>query len=520
MRGFALLFLPLLADLATAITIPVQGFPRHPDHLSKRANVTGTPLQNSGNTIYAGNITLGGTSFNVILDTGSSDLWVAGNVPGTVNSGKSASISYAIGRASGNINYATLGFDGFTVDNQAYILVTDTSTFSSALSSNNIQGLMGLGPNAGSVVESTVGNSTGDSPLFRVFAQNKTTQNFISFQLDRKGDPTDSVTGQITISEVISGFENITSQPKLNIKDAPVIDANGQHWAVLSDGVIGPDGQSIDIESIVPHVSDGKLVAVFDTGFTLSQVPRKLSDAIYGRVQGANYSVEDGYWTLPCDQELNLTFKFGGQTYPVHPLDVSTSDLGYTDASGNTRCVGSFQPITTAFSLLGEYDIILGMSFLRNTYTLIDFGNYVDDTSNDRGDPYVQLLSLTDASSAHSDFVKVRLNGQDTTGSPSKTLLPASQESHSPESAGEKKQHIKGAVERNWPYILIGCLVFVLAVVGCCIWRCCCARRGKPVRGFVQNPYQTIQEPAPPPMHMQPLGNAGAQYADPYGPHA
>lgn len=152
---------------------------------------------------------------------------------------------------------------------------------------------------------------------------------------------------------------------------------------------------------------------------------------------------------------------------------------------------------------------------MRNAYTLIDFGNFVDESSSDRNDPFVQLLPLTNRDQAHADFVKVRLNGVDTTGSSTKTLLPASQESHSPESAAEKKQHREGAVLRYWPYILVGCLVFVLLVVGTCVWACCCRRKkAAKVKAF-KNPYQSIQEPAPPPLHMQTMGG---QYADPYKP--
>jgi hypothetical protein len=152
---------------------------------------------------------------------------------------------------------------------------------------------------------------------------------------------------------------------------------------------------------------------------------------------------------------------------------------------------------------------------VRSVYTLFDYGNYVDDTSNDRGDPYVQLLSVINNASAHADFVKIRLNGTDTTGSASVALLPASQESHSPLSPGEKKQHIEGAIERNWPYIFVGCLVFVTLVVGCCVYACCCRRRRKSARALQKNPYQPIQDPAPPPMHMRPM-NTEEQYADPY----
>lgn len=152
---------------------------------------------------------------------------------------------------------------------------------------------------------------------------------------------------------------------------------------------------------------------------------------------------------------------------------------------------------------------------MRSAYALLDYGNFVDDTSNDRGDPYVQLLSVTNTSSAHADFVNTRLNGTDTTGSASAALLPASQESHSPLSPGEKKQHIEGAIERNWPYIFVGCLVFVVLVVGCAVYACCCRRRRKRAHPFNKNPYQAIQDPAPPPMHMKPM-NTEEQYADPY----
>jgi hypothetical protein len=146
---------------------------------------------------------------------------------------------------------------------------------------------------------------------------------------------------------------------------------------------------------------------------------------------------------------------------------------------------------------------------VRNFYTLFDYGNFVEDTSNDRGDPYVQLLSVTDSSTAKSDFIKARMNGVDKTGASSQTLLPASQESHSPISAAEKKQHVEGLVERNWPYILLGCIVFVLAVAGCFIYACCCRKRRKNTAAFSKNPYHAIREPAPPPMHMRPI-NSGS----------
>ncbi|THH20587.1 hypothetical protein EW146_g784 [Bondarzewia mesenterica] len=474
---------------------------------SSSDSTVGISIRNSANIQYIGNITLGGNPFNVVLDTGSSDLWVAGTVPNAQDLGKSVTLPYAIGKAAGNIHTATMGFDNYTVEDQAFVLVTDTSTFSTDINAQGYQGLIGLGPNTASVIRNKIAKSSADSSLFRIFEQNKTTSNYITILLNRKGDPTEDFAGQLT--------------PKLTIKDVPTLTDVDQHWAVFTDanGVIGPDGEPISINSIVPHVPNGKLVAVIDSGYSLPQVPRDVSDAIYGRVQGAKYDENQELWTIPCDQELNITFKFGGQSFPIHPLDTSSSDFNMTDSStGQPVCVGTFQPITSAFSLLGEYDMILGMSFLRNTYTLIDFGNFVQDSS-DSSDPYIQLLSLTDATEAHADFVKTRLNGVDTTGAASKTLLPASQESHSPESAAEKKQHREEAVLRYWPYILVGCLVFVILLFGSCIWACCRRRRNArakatviPIPGVQKNPYQAIHEPAPP-MYMQAMGS----YSDPYG---
>lgn len=77
---------------------------------------------------------------------------------------------------------------------------------------------------------------------------------------------------------------------------------------------------------------------------------------------------------------------------------------------------------------------------MRNTYSLFDYGNWVNEASNDRQDPYIQLLSVTNVTQAHADFVKVRMNGVDTSGSASQQLVPADQGLKSPVSEAEKKK--------------------------------------------------------------------------------
>ncbi|TBU23206.1 aspartic peptidase A1 [Dichomitus squalens] len=480
-------FLPVLSLLLLELDAHVHAL-TFDVHVRRRANALTardishiTPVANTHNSEYIANITLGGRQIPVLLDTGSSDLWVTGSVPNSKDVGKSVSLSYAVGKAAGDIYTADLQFANYTVTDQAFLLVQDTSSFSVDISSQGYEGLIGLGPNTGSVIRDKIDDATGDSVLDRIFTQNTTNANYLTVLLNREGDPTSPATGQLTISETLPQYPNITSMPKLPVTKVHKLTDEDQHWQVLTDvnGVIGPDGQPIQIDSIVPSAPDGQLVAVFDSGFTLPQVPRAMSDAIYGRVQGAEYNEASQVWTVPCDQLINLTIKFGGIEYPIHPLDVSSSDFDMVDSTGNPVCVGTFQPITSAFSLLGEYDIILGMAFMRNTYTLFDYGNFMENTAADRGDPFIQLLPLTDVNAAHKDFVQVRLNGVDTTGNSAHALLPASQMKHSPISEAEKKKQYEEMILSRWPYIFVGCLAFVLIVVGLVVWRCCVIRRKK-----------------------------------------
>lgn len=87
------------------------------------------------------------------------------------------------------------------------------------------------------------------------------------------------------------------------------------------------------------------------------------------------------------------------------------------------------------------------------------------------------MLPLTDVQTAHSDFVNVRLNSQDTTSDPQWDLLPTSEGQSSPESSSEKKQHLEEKILSRWPYILLGSLLLFIGIVGLIVWKCCCKRR-------------------------------------------
>ncbi|KAI0647783.1 acid protease [Trametes meyenii] len=497
-----------LNELAGAVRLGLHGRPRPRrvgGTLENRADVVGNAsVGNLGDVEYTTDITLGGQKFTVQIDTGSSDLWVAGSVPNTAQTGKTAKVQYAVEAIQGSVYTAALEFAGYTVKDQAFIEVA-------ASSSNRAgTGLMGLGPNTGSQVRESVGSSSGDPVLDRIFRQNTSTPNYITVLLGRVRDPTDPPNGELTIGELLPGYESVTSQPKLAVSVLESSNSGNQHWQILldSDGIIGPAGNNVidefNVETAVKSTSNDKqLTVVLDTGYSLPQVPPKVAEAFYKDVPGASLvsrsDLNGQIWQLPCDKEVNVTFKFSGVKYPIHPLDTNL-DLNLTDSSGNRVCVGAFQPLTAQDG--ATYDVIFGMAFLRNAYTYINFGDFVDGSSSSTADPYVQMLSTTnDTAESHSDFIKVRGNSPWT---PTDATLVERLRARLPLIIG----------------LAVGAgVLLLLAIAACCYY----SRRDKRRRGaFFRPTYQQLHEPAPPEAHDLHLvggqghGNGRVDYSSPW----
>jgi hypothetical protein len=400
-----------------ALHFSINGKPTY-SQFYKRDHISG--LDNALNLNYFTNITLGEQQFSVSIDTGSSDLWVAGNIVNSNDTGVSTGVQYAVGNVYGNVRTAPLTFLNFSVPGQAFIQVNSSSTYPAG------QGLIGLGPNVGSNVHDALKKQPqGDTVLDRIFRQDPSTPNILTVLLSRSNDPTEQYPGEITVSDILPGMQNISNQPKLTVKSVPSSRSGDQHWQVLldPDGIIGPDGQPMVLSTKVSGTTNSSsLTTIFDTGFTLNQVPKNVSDAIYSRIPGAefvNVTATGPVWTMPCNVEVNITMLFGNISIPIHPLDTSFS----LNASSGQICVGGFQPITTGAS--PDFDMILGMAFLRNAYLLINYGDFVDGTTT-KAPPYVQLFSVTDPATAHQDFVQTRLGGVDTTGLQVLSEQPAS----------------------------------------------------------------------------------------------
>lgn len=273
-------------------------------YVQKREHISG--LDNAQNLKYFANMSLGGNYYSVEIDTGrqeintllpfydlqllfSSDLWMSGDVPNSNDTGVSASVQYAVGGVNGKVKTAPLTFLNYSVPDQAFSMFRNLSlstaptrillvqvNASSAYPAG--QGLIGLGPNVGSNVHDALKKQPqGDTVLDRIFRQDPNTPNTLTVLLSRSYNPTEQYSGEITVSEILPGMQNISDQPKLTVRTVPSSRSGGQHWQVLLDpnGIIAPDGQPIALSSKVSStMNSSSLTVMFDTGFSLNQVPK------------------------------------------------------------------------------------------------------------------------------------------------------------------------------------------------------------------------------------------------------
>ncbi|KZS91226.1 acid protease, partial [Sistotremastrum niveocremeum HHB9708] len=420
------------------------------------------------------------------LDTGSSDLWVASG-QSISNSKASVCLSpfqkpylilcrvsrttspyYGIGWAYGNINQAPVSFAGFTVQSQAYLLASQSQN---PISSYGAVGIFGLGFDSLSSIDAAVnsstsssqGNAWGRSFLSNAFATDTSSPNFISFVLERDGDPDENgdVQGTFTIGEYASQYAAVANSPAI-----PTWPENSpKRWSVLLDNFyVG--GVSQTLLSSVVGVPDGKVVILLDSGTSYSYASTDIVQAMYGGIKGASFS--GGTWSVPCDAEVDVTdsLAHSGQPFPMHPLDIVSPSV-----SDPTQCVGTF--LAQSLSVGGgEFDWLIGDNVLRSLYSVYDFGDY--DSSGNIGNPYIKLLALTNATEASADFHTVRggnangtlsASGVNGVALNSSTAVPSTSTA-SPSSASSKASSIGATSDQSSLDKLLDYMPAILGILG------------------------------------------------------
>ncbi|QRV89659.1 aspartyl protease [Ceratobasidium sp. AG-Ba] len=377
-------------------------------------------VSNQDNLLYSSTLNVAGKDVPVQMDTGSTDLWLYPYEHGLLDTARNyeslnLTDSYGLGSVTGFVSQIDVTFAGFNVANQSFLNV-QTSKQQSIIDQKSAAGILGLGfdtlSNVNGVVEQATGGQTwGRSIMTNIFMADPTTPNHVAFHLSRLYDNNDTDTGSFDIGSFAPGFEAVN-----NTDPIPIFSYNSTeliYWSIILDA-IAINGQNQTLSSTVTggdnKPPEGKLAVVLDTGYSLPQLTTQLAHDIYTGMGGVLYEGDktNSTYVVPCMAEGNLTFYIAGHTIPIHPLDLTIVNTIEVDHKNVTFCQNAFQPFTSEAGG-GIIDLILGDAFLRNVYTVYDYGDFIDGTSGSpRGDPYMKLLPLTNPSAASAEFKSAR----------------------------------------------------------------------------------------------------------------
>lgn len=343
---------------------------KYAPHMTKRANVANIPVTDQdSDSSYFGTISIGtpGQSLNVILDTGSADLWVATTQcrtcsPGTPTfdetksstlrtaSGQSlVDIHYGSGEVSGNLVEDSVSMGGFTVNPQILVAVDQTSQ---QLLQGTASGIMGLAFQAIA--------STQAVPFWQALINNNQLQApEMAFALarlvDQNNAPEEAPGGTFTLggtnSSLFTGdieFLNLaSSQPSF--------------W-LLSMKSLTVGGKNIPI-------SGNDALSAIDTGTTLIGGPTDEVQAFWQAVpDSAPVPGMEGFFSFPCKTNLDVSISFGGKSWPISSADMN---LGAVE-DGSDQCVGGIFDLSQGSSIGAGSgpSWVVGDTFLKNVYSV------------------------------------------------------------------------------------------------------------------------------------------------------
>jgi cathepsin D len=403
---------------------------------SKRASTAAIPITDEENdSSYSGVVSIGTPpqNFNLVLDTGSSDLWVAttsctscgSDIP-EFNPSKSSTykatssqleIDYGSGSAQGIVAQDSVTFGSFEMS-QELLAVTNIT---SRLIDDGLSGIMGLGFASISALQTT--------PFWEaLYNANDLAEPLFSFYLERYVNQANQIStapgGVLTLGGTNSSLYN-GSIEYLNLTGP------SSYW-LLTVSSVTVQGKTIPIDPLSG-------LAAIDTGTTLIGAPTPIAASIWAQVPGSTELTGDwqGLYAFPCDTNVTVYISFGGTNWAISPLDMNLGTLNDTmignagASSPSQMCAGGIFDIGIGSAPAW----IVGDTFLKNVYSVfraspaaVGFAQLASGLSSSMGssDPNpVQVTGLTPlpaSTSASSSGSGSSTSGRTNSASPIKTI--------------------------------------------------------------------------------------------------
>lgn len=236
-------------------------------------------------------------------------------------------MTYGIGGVSGSFFRDTVSVSGIQISNQT---VAQASKLSKDYRTDQAEGVMGLGFRS-------ITSGKEIPILQRLFTQHQFPKQLIGFSFGRTGSNT------IDKSEMSIGSIN-NGLIKGDLHYTPVTKQG--FWQFSFDSLfVGNDKGTNGIDGIV------------DTGTSSIAMPVQQAKDFHNGVKGSSYDEENGYFTFPCSQEINATFKLkDGTEFKINSDDMN---LG-RDSDGSKKCVSAVMAADTGGV------VVFGLSLLKN----------------------------------------------------------------------------------------------------------------------------------------------------------
>lgn len=324
--------------------------------LSYRISSTGSIVINDyENSQYYGEIALGtpNQKFNVIFDTGSSDLWVASSKCDDscgrhakydssksstyIVNGTSFDIQYGSGPVSGFQSVDNLNFGNLIVNKQGFAEVTDASGLGAAYKLGKFDGILGMAFPQLSVNKIATG-------FQNVYNQGLVNENLFAFYLGNSARDK----GELTLGGMNTAhYTGTMNWVKL---------LSATYWEIaMSDVLVG--GVSF------ADTSASYMKAIVDTGTSIMTGPADQVKAIAKSLNAKE--IIEGEYFVNCDVTVNMDFVIDGHKYTLTPAD-------YLIPDGDICLLG-----------IMALDIprpngplwILGDVFIRKYYSVFDVAN-------------------------------------------------------------------------------------------------------------------------------------------------
>ncbi|ROT35786.1 eukaryotic aspartyl protease [Sodiomyces alkalinus F11] len=313
------------------------------------------PVTNFMNAQYFSEITIGTPPqpFKVVLDTGSSNLWVPSEKCTSIAcylhskydssssstykaNGSSFEITYGSGSLSGFVSQDTMTIGDVKIEKQEFAEATKEPGLTFAF--GRFDGILGLGYDTISVNKIV-------PPFYNMIKQGAIDEPVFAFYLgdtNVEGDESEAAFGGVNKDHYEGDITYIPLRRKA-------------YWEVDIDSISLGD-QTAELENTG---------AILDTGTSLTVLPSSLAEMLNSEI-GAKKGW-NGQWTIDCakrDELPDITFALSGYNYSISAHDY------ILEVSGS--CISTFQGMDIP-EPAGPL-IILGDSFLRRWYSVYDLG--------------------------------------------------------------------------------------------------------------------------------------------------